>query len=101
MGSNLITLTGIYKVQGTTLTQPDVDFKLVITTRKHPTLKKPKQFIVAKPSGRSTFTDGSNYVYVSSLYPRGEDVFSFDFEGKTHLLTMSGTSASISHVLIS
>lgn len=99
--TNVETLTGTYNVAGSTLTQPGVNFKLVVTTRNNPEAKKTKHFLIAKPLERK-FSDGSSYVYISSLFPAAEkESFKLDFEGKRYLLKLSGNTAEISNILIS
>ena len=92
--TNIETVKGIYNIVGNTLKQTGVNFKLIITTRSEPTPKKPKLFLIAKPLEK-TFPDGSNYVYISSLYPKNDTTFIFDYQGNKHSLTIKGTEAEI------
>lgn len=94
--TNVQTLTGVYNFQGSSFTHPGFDFKLILSVRKHPTEKQPEKFLIAKPMRGKTFTDGTSYIYVSSLYPDPvPDQYHFDFQGVPYTLAITGNSAEI------
>jgi hypothetical protein len=81
-------LSGQYHFANTTLQKNgSPDLKLVIASRKKPTPKKPKFYLLqALPTGRFT--------YVSSLYPipegaeNGSQGYSLDWQGQEYTLTI-------------
>jgi len=63
---------------------------LIIDSRYHKHRNKVADFMVAKviPNGDITvFDDGTDYKYISSLYPAGKTNYSFDYQGQHYVMT--------------
>lgn len=92
-------LCGRYSVSNQDLQNTENSIRLVVGTRKKPTIEKPKHYLLQKT--------GISFVYISSLYPTtiGEKatekpvVYQFEYQGCKYLLSVlsDGTGAFIEY----
>lgn len=72
--------------------QPDdiTPIYLIIDSRYHKHPNKVADFMIAKVhsnDGVKVFDDGSDYKYISSLYPAGQTNYTFDYQGQRYVMT--------------
>lgn len=83
---NQVKLEGKYLINGSNLSSSNDRIKLVIGTRKNPSINKPKKYLLWKHSP-------SKFTYLSSMYPVDETTFSIDYEGVNYQVSFSGSEA--------
>lgn len=90
-------LAGCYQIKGHSKLVKQTDdgqsLELIISERQHPTVKKPKQFIVCRMPDNSR-------VYVSSIYVSDTGVKHIEHAGSHYSFTMQGDKVYIQHTTV-
>ena len=87
MSSKVVNLVGHYQRQGQTLSSEKQI--LTVCNRKNTTATKSKSFLVLKSDANP------KGIYISSLYQKGEGIYSLEYQQKRYNLTLNADDAKI------